>query len=67
MAGLKIKMTSLETKFTAQIGDLKSELIAKIGNQKTDTIKWLISLQFGLLALTVGPIYFLLNDFLLRR
>ena len=49
-------MASLETKLTAKIGD-----------SKNDTIKWLISLQFGSLALTVGLIYFSLNYFLLKR
>ncbi len=40
---------------------LETKLIAKIGDSKNDTIKWLISLQFGSLALTVGLIYFILR------
>ncbi len=64
---LRAEMAGLEAKLIAKMGDLKTELIAKIGDQKNDTIKWLISLQFGSLALTVGLIYFLLNYFLLKR
>ncbi len=78
MAGLETKLMArsaeLETKLTAQMGELKTELMGKIsdvrvevGHLKNDTIKWLISLQFGSLALTVGLIYFLLNYFLLKR
>ncbi len=40
---------------------LRAELAELKGDLKTDLIKWLISLQFASLALTVGLIYFLLR------
>jgi hypothetical protein len=45
----------------AEIGELRAELKAEIRDSKIDMIKWLISLQFASLALTVGLIYFLLR------
>ncbi len=60
---LSANSAGLETRLMAKISDVRVE----VGHLKTDTIKWLISLQFGSLALTVGLIYFLLNYILLKR
>ncbi len=67
---LRAEMAGLEAKLTAKISDVRTEISdvrVEVGHLKNDTIKWLISLQFGSLALTVGLIYFLLNYFLLKR
>jgi hypothetical protein len=58
---LRAEMGELRGELRAEIAGLETRLMGKIGDSKTDTIKWLISLQFGSLALTVGLIYFLLR------
>ncbi len=57
MGELKTEMAEMKTELMGKISDVRVE----VGHLKNDTIKWLISLQFGSLALTVGLIYFLLK------
>ena len=67
ISDVRTEMGELRGELRAEMAGLETKLTAKIGDSKNDTIKWLISLQFGSLALTVGLIYFLLNYFLLKR